>query len=325
MVSLTVIVPATDAPATLPRCLAAIDAAEEGPEEVVVADRPASLSAAAARNAGAARATGDVLVFVDADVVVHPNAFRRIRAAFRDDVQLDAVYGSYDDSPSAPSVVSTFRNLLHHHVHHAAAGPAETFWAGIGAVRRTVFFDVGGFDAARYPHPSVEDIDLGRRLHAAGARIVLDPTIQGTHLKSWTLRSMVWTDFARRAIPWVALEWRTRRLSSALNLGWRHRLSALACVVGVVALVLGWWLIALGALGALLLLNRAFYALLLRRLGLAGAAAGVALHALHHLVAAAALPMGVALGVVLGGMSSSTTSRRRTLPPPIVAEEHFVE
>jgi glycosyltransferase involved in cell wall biosynthesis len=321
MVRLTVIVPATDAPATLPACLAAIDAADDGPEEVVVVDRPAALSASAARNAGAERASGDVLVFVDADVEVHRNAFSRIRAAFRDDPRLDAVYGSYDDSPSAPSVVSTFRNLLHHHVHHMAAGPAETFWSGIGAVRRSVFLDVGGFDAARYPHPSVEDIELGRRLHAARARIVLDPTIQGTHLKAWTLRSMVWTDFARRAIPWVALEWRTRRLSSALNLGWRHRLSALACVLGVVALALGWWLVTLAALGVLVFLNRAFYALLVRRLGLAGAAAGVALHALHHLVAAAALPVGLALGVALGSLGRPSTPSRRTLPAPTVADD----
>jgi GT2 family glycosyltransferase len=223
----SVIVPARNEATRLPRLLEALSAAPGPVEVLVVDDGSTDGTAAVARAAGATvlsvepppgwsgkahacwagaeAARGDVLVFVDADVEVHPNAFRRIRAAFRDDFQLDAVYGSYDDSPSAPSVVSTFRNLLHHHVHHAAAGPAETFWAGIGAVRRSVFFDVGGFDADRYPHPSVEDIDLGRRLHAAGARIVLDPTIQGTHLKSWTLRSMVWTDFARRAIPWVAL------------------------------------------------------------------------------------------------------------------------
>jgi hypothetical protein len=65
--------------------------------------------------------------------------------------------------------------------------------------------------------------------------------------------------------------------------------------------------------------------LLLRRLGLVGAAAGVALHALHHLIAAAALPMGLALGVVLGSSSSSTASSRRVLPSPTVADEQLVE
>jgi hypothetical protein len=44
----------------------------------------------------------------------------------------------------------------------------------------------------------------------------------------------------------------------------------------------------------ILVANRALYALLARRLGVRGAAAGVALHVLHHLVAVAAVPLGVA-------------------------------
>ena len=43
------------------------------------------------------------------------------------------------------------------------------------------------------------------RLHAAGRRIVLDPAVRGTHLKRWTLRSMLRTDLAARGAPWVAL------------------------------------------------------------------------------------------------------------------------
>ena len=206
MTTLAVVIPATDAPPTLARCLAAIRAAADAPDEVVVVDGPASLSAGGARNAGVERATADVVVFVDADVAVRPDAFTRLRAAFASDRDLVAVYGSYDDSPADRATVSAFRNLLHHHVHQSGAGPAETFWTGLGAVRRSDFLAVGGFDEARYPHPSIEDIDFGHQLAATGARIVLDPAIQGTHLKVWTLRSMLWTDFARRGIPWVALQ-----------------------------------------------------------------------------------------------------------------------
>jgi GT2 family glycosyltransferase len=308
MVTLSVVVPATDRPATLPRCLRAIEAAHDAPEEVVVVDEPTCLSAAGARNAGAARAMGEVLVFVDADVEVHPSAFTRIRQAFAARPELDAVFGSYDDTPGAPGTVSVFRNLLHHHVHQTSAGPADTFWSGLGAVRHSSFAAAGRFDEHRYPHPSVEDIDLGRRLSDAGAQIELVPTIQGTHLKAWTLRSMVWTDFARRGVPWVALEWRGRRLSSALNLGWRHRLSALACSLGVLAALLGRYALAAGAIPALVVLNHSFYALLLRRVGPLRAVAGVGLHAVHHLVGAASVVAGLA--VVLLGDRSNAWSRR---------------
>ena len=187
MVSLSAVVPATDRPATLERCLDAIARADLGPDEVVVVEQPSELSAAGARNEGVSRVTGDVIVFVDADVEVHPDTFVGIRAAFAADPALAAVYGSYDDSPaprrrcrpSATSCTTTFTTR--------AAGPADTFWTGLGAVRRDAFLDIGGFDEARYPYPSVEDIDFGRRLSDSGRPILLDPTIQGTHLKAWTL------------------------------------------------------------------------------------------------------------------------------------------
>lgn len=293
MTTLAVVVPATDSPPTLARCLAALDASHDPPDEIVVVDRPSTLSAAEARNVGVARATAEVVVFVDADVAVHPDAVARVRAAFAADPGLAAVYGSYDDSPAGRTTVSAFRNLLHHHVHHSSAGPAETFWTGLGAVRRSSFLAVGGFDHRRYPHPSIEDIDFGHQLAATGAHIVLDPTIQGTHLKVWTLRSMVWTDFARRGVPWVALQVRDRRASSALNCGWRHRVSAAASVVALVSAALGLLLPALGAAGALVGLNRAFYLLLARQMGPARAAAGVVLHGLHHVVSVAAVPAGI--------------------------------
>lgn len=298
MPALSVVVPATDAPPTLGRCLAALAAADGADAvEVVVVEAPARLSAAAARNVGVARATGEVVVFVDADVEVHADALVRIRDAFAADPALVGLFGAYDDTPGISTTVSAFRNLLHHHVHRQGAGRSETFWTGLGAVRRDAFLAVGGFDEDRYPHPSVEDIDLGRRLAATGAPIVLDPSIQGTHLKAWTLRSMLWTDFARRGTPWVAMQLRARKVSSALNLGWRHRLSALACVVALVGLVLLRPLVVAGALGALCALNHAFYALLVRRQGPGRAGVGVLLHALHHLVAVASVPVGLWAGM----------------------------
>lgn len=297
MSTLSVVVPATDDPPTLDRCLAAIRAAVDAPDEVVVVRDPAELSASGARNEGVRRATGALVVFVDADVEVHPDTFRRIRTAFDADPDLTAVFGSYDDVPDHPGVVSRFRNLLHHHVHQLGAGPAETFWTGLGAVRRSAFTAIGGFDEVRYPHPSIEDIEFGDRLVASGGRVLLDPAIQGTHLKAWSLRSMLWTDLARRAVPWVALQLRTGRMSATLNCGWRHRTSA--AVVVLLSLAVAWWTPAVVAVafGALVALNHAFYGLLVRQLGPWHAAVGVFLHALHHLVAIVAVPVGIAVAV----------------------------
>lgn len=289
MPRLSAIVPATNAPPTLTACLSAIHAAAEPPEELIVVEEGAG--PADARNRGAAGAIGDVFVFVDADVVVHADAFARIRRAFDADASLDAVFGSYDDRPTDPGTVSAFRNLLHHHVHHEGAGVATTFWAGLGAMRRDVFEAAGGFDAERYPVPSVEDIDLGARLAAAGCRMELDPAVQGTHLKAWTLRTMVEGDLWHRGVPWVELLLRHGVRSSALNLGWRHRASALASLVAVFSLLGGRVRTAFVALGVLVALNRSFYGLLARRRGPVEAAAGVGLHVLHHVVGALSVPI----------------------------------
>jgi hypothetical protein len=291
---LSAVVPATNRPSTLARCTAAIEAAECPPDELIVVEDPPLAGPAQARNQGVDRARGEIVVFVDADVVVHRDAFVRIRRAFEEDPGLAALFGSYDDTTVAEDPVSAFRNLLHHSVHQSSAGEVVTFWAGLGAVRRPIFLASGGFDAARYPRPSIEDIDLGMRLAAEGARIVLDPSIQGTHLKAWTLGSMLRTDLFDRAAPWIALLLRQGTVPSTLNLGWRHRLSAAALLISLASVGTRRVPLAAGSALAFLGLNAPFYRLVAQKRGRSQAAAGVALHAIHHLAGVAAVPLGVA-------------------------------
>ena len=289
------VVPATDHPPTLSSCLDAIGAATHPPEELIVVDTPRGAGPAEARNIGNRRASGDVLVFVDSDVAVHRNAFSRMRERFDGDPGLTAVFGSYDDSPSAPGNVSAFRNLLHHHVHQASAGAATTFWAGLGAVRREAFLAAGGFDSRRFRSASIEDIELGMRLADQGARIELDPRLLGTHLKRWHLAQMVRSDLLDRGVPWILLLLRSGRHSSALNLGWRHRVSAVLAVIRAASFARRRVITTAGVLGIFVALNHSFYVLLWRRRGPVGAALGVLLHVLHHLTAASAVPCALAV------------------------------
>jgi GT2 family glycosyltransferase len=293
--TLSVVIPATDGRATLPRILAAVRSADAAPEEVIVVERPARLGPAAARNLGVGEATGDVVVFVDADVEVHSDAFTRIRRAFESDEELAALFGSYDDDPDAQRLVSDIRNLLHHYVHQSGAGPASTFWAGLGAVRRDVFLELGGFDERRYPLPSVEDIELGMRLHAEGRRIILDPDLQGKHPKEWALSDLVRTDVFRRGVPWLRLVLERRADSVALNLGWRHRLSVIAALLLLLALRRRDAKLAIAALTFSVALDRGFYGLVARRRGAAAAAVAVPVHLTHRVMSAAAVPIAVAL------------------------------
>jgi GT2 family glycosyltransferase len=307
---LTVVIPATDAPASLDRCLAALARCAERHEVEVVAGPP-GLGPAGARNAGVARGGAPIVVFVDADVEVHVDALRRLRERLDADPALDAVFGAYDDCPAAPQVVSRFRNLLHHHVHAGAAGPATTFWAGLGAIRREAFDAVGGFDERRFPRSSIEDIELGMRLHSAGRRIVLDPSVRGTHLKRWTLRSMVHTDLARRGAPWVALAVGRREAPASLNLGWHQRAATAGALVAVTAPAWRRPRLAVAGLVLMLLPNTGFYVLLARAGGIRLALLGVPLHLAHHLTAALSVPVGLVMAAAAAGRDAFSAG-----PPP---------
>lgn len=301
--TLSVVVPATDLPETLERCTAAIEPGLDSGDELITVTEARATGPAAARNEGAARAVGEILVFVDADVILHEDALDRIREVFIRDPRLTAVFGSYDAEPEAPGAVSGFRNILHHQVHHEGAGQARTFWTGIGAVRRQAFIEVGGFDQERYTGASgMEDIDFGGRIWDAGGRIVLDPKIQGMHLKAWTLPGMIRTDFQARGVPWSEILMR-RAISSgeldlaetgALNLGWRHRTSAAAVTLALAALIARRRWAAAGAAAVFVAANADLYSVIARNRGPGEAALAVPLHAIHHLTGVASVPVGLA-------------------------------
>jgi GT2 family glycosyltransferase len=235
-----------------------------------------------------------VIVFIDSDCVVHPDTLERIQRAFEADPELGALFGSYDDRPDAPGIVSRYRNLLHHFTHHRGAREAGTFWAGCGACRREVFERSGGFDE-RYAKPMIEDIELGMRWRAAGVKIHLLPEIQVTHLKRWRLFDMIRVDVARRAVPWTRLMLERKAGENELNVTRSQRLCvALVYAAALSACGLIAWSLVKGAVAwpvaalPLLLLvpvlwiNRGLYALFARRYGGLFAVAGVALHLLYY-------------------------------------------
>ena len=210
---------------------------------------------AKARNLGAEVATGDILFFMDADVSLAPDTLSRIQAAFQGNVNCDALIGSYDDQPGSQNFLSQYKNLLHHYTHQHGRSQASTFWGACGAIRKSVFMAIGGFDEA-YRRPSIEDIELGYRLRRHGYRIVLDKQVQVKHLKRWGIRSLLKADFFYRALPWTRLIWRDRCFVNDLNLDTHSRLSVLSVYALVALLVLSmvWpWLFPL-AIGCSLLL-----------------------------------------------------------------------
>ncbi len=247
-----------------------------------------TLGPAAARNSGALAAQAPLIFFLDADVAVHPETIRRAVARFDSDPGLSALFGSYDDHPEAPGLVSAFRNLLHHYVHQQGefvdgVRAARTFWTGCGAIRRQVFLDFGGFDPKLYRRPAIEDIELGYRMTRAGCRIVLDRDIQATHLKRWTLSGMVRTDIFQRGVPWMLLLKRSKTRETDLNVRLGQKLSVAAAGLAALSAMSAFLIPASGfvtvaALGLIIALNAGFYRFLASRRGWRFAMASILLH-----------------------------------------------
>ncbi|MDY7013341.1 MAG: glycosyltransferase family 2 protein [Cyanobacteriota bacterium] len=291
--SISVIVPVYNGGSNFRRCLESLARSQPAPlEAIVVADGDTdgsgqlarefatevlslseSKGPAKARNLGAQRARGDILFFIDADVEIYPDTIAKVAAIFESGPKVAAAIGSYDDAPGATNFLSRYKNLFHHYTHQTAAEEASTFWGACGAIRREIFWEMGGFDE-RYRRPCVEDIELGYRLKRAGYGIQLCKALQVKHLKRWDVWSLLRADFFYRAIPWTALILRDRALLNDLNLQYSSRLSVVL-VYGVLASLMAVWFwgaIALVPVSllcvALFILNASVYQFFYRKCGL---------------------------------------------------------
>jgi hypothetical protein len=81
----------------------------------------------------------------------------------------------------------------------------EPVCAPCSAVRSAVLAEVGMFDEWHFPRHQLEDVELAHRLREQGHSVVVRPDIQASHLKRWTLRSMIAADVTDRTVPWMRL------------------------------------------------------------------------------------------------------------------------
>ncbi len=242
--SISLIIPIIKTDDALKQCLKSVGLCSPSPSEIIlvidgdtgqvlpqietayvkIVRLPESGGPARARNKGVKEASGDILLFIDADVIVPHDICTRISKAFATESKPDAVFGSYDDKPSEQDTVSQYKNLLHHFTHQNSQTNAFTFWTGCGAILRSRFIELEGF-SEEYLHPSIEDIELGYRLKHRGGTILLDKTIQVTHLKKWGLINLLRTDFLMRAFPWSKLILKYGTINNDMNINLSSRIS----------------------------------------------------------------------------------------------------
>ncbi len=204
---ISVVIPAYNAETTLDRCLGSLKKQTLNPFQIILVDdcstdRTASIASEAgieilpmsrrggpaiARNAGAERALGDIIVFLDADVIIPSDLIEGIIDCFNSDSSIAAVQTLYSPFCPAEDMVSRYQNFYYY---HALARTKESFTATFAtwcsAILRNTFFEIGGFNTS-IPEPTVEDEELGYEIVDRGGKIALASDIQVTHLASYTI------------------------------------------------------------------------------------------------------------------------------------------
>lgn len=217
--TLSIIIPAHNEEALLGATLDALQAAlrENGePAEIIVVDdastdRTAEIARAhratvvaasvrqiaAARNAGARQAHGEMLIFVDADTIVSARILRAAVRAMRDGAVGGGAGAAFE--PGAPPWA------------HRAIGLARWIlrtagWAAGCFVfaRRDVFERAGGFDERYF---ASEEIHLSRAIKRLGPFVILRDTVLTSARKAehysmahslWLMLRMAWPGSLRR-------------------------------------------------------------------------------------------------------------------------------
>lgn len=253
LVSIAAVIPARNSERWIRRCLDSLSGGTDRPDEIIVVDDASTdgtgrearecgarvielevrQGPARARNAGAAAAAAEVILFVDSDVLVPPGLVERIRLAF-EDPSVAAVQTMYTPSCPATDLVSSYQNFYYHLALASIRGDRSAVFATwCAAVRKEVFTALGGFNED-IPDPTVEDEELGYSMSDAGYSILLERDMQVTHLACYTVLS-----FARRRFRMAASQarsaWRSVRSRLLLryvnlrNTGTHHsRLTVLA-------------------------------------------------------------------------------------------------
>ncbi|WP_067817732.1 glycosyltransferase family 2 protein [Actinomadura kijaniata] len=250
--TVSVIIPNYNYEKTLGLCLSAVYDQTHRPAEVIVVDdgstddsltiaarfpctvltSGSNRGVAAARNLGAARATGDVLFFLDSDVVLRDDAIAQAVRLLEEDPSLGSVCGIYTPAPLIrDSLVEEYRSLQAHYWRKSSVGLVNVGFFSLGAVRRTVFEEIGPFNERLW---QTEEVDYGQRLSRRYGLLLTDKVV-GRHDDDDALWPLM-RKLARRARLRVPLYLRRRRFMTGFETRERA-LGVLAAGVSAAALL----------------------------------------------------------------------------------------
>lgn len=169
------------------------------------------------RNIGAEKAEGDILLFLDSDVVSKKNTIEMTRRAFEKN-HVDAIVGVYAVSNEYPNLTSKYKNLWIRFSYTISEPAIDWIFGAVSAIRKDVFLKADGFKKGMQAKRGTDDLELGKRLSKMNYKILLDTSVEVVHLKTFSLLSLLQNDF-RRSIWFVSLAGNLGQLGTSTTKG----------------------------------------------------------------------------------------------------------
>lgn len=215
-IKITIVIPVYNAGKTLQECLSAIYRSSYSAHEVIVVDDystdesvqiaskfpcrilklEANSGAGIARNKGAESATGNVICFLDSDVVLPEDALSYIIESFGQKADTSGVIGLLSNKIRYKDLCSRYKNSYMHYTYMKLPVDVAVFYTSIASIKKDVFMACNGFDE-NYKSASIEDLEFGQRVVSRGYKLRLNKNIQVEHIRHYSLKELLKTGIIR--------------------------------------------------------------------------------------------------------------------------------
>ena len=207
---ISIIIPVYNSSLTLKECLGAVvDSSFKNFEVIIVSDNspdnsvaiarqyqckiielPKNKGPAFARNRGAQVSAGDILLFIDSDVIIKNDALNYLNDMFFQN-EIDAIQGIYSHKPTYESIATQYQMSYNcYYIWPKNKKYASTLSTCCLAIRKKIFLNLKGFNT-NIKRASAEDEEFGYLLIDKGYKILISRELNVEHRVNYNITHFV--------------------------------------------------------------------------------------------------------------------------------------
>ena len=187
-----------------------VEIAKKYPVRVIQME--ANAGPAVARNRGVKEAAGDIIFFLDSDVLVLDGTIKEVEDYFKSTPDTQCIIGICATTPLNNGFVPTYMAMFEYiHLIGQQYDKVSVFAPRCGAIKKDFFLEIGGYDE-QYKGADVEDFELARRINKKDC-IILNPKLLVRHQFADFRQAL--KIYFKRTVMWVHLFFREKQLDNA--------------------------------------------------------------------------------------------------------------